>query len=60
MLSRNSFRLSVLYALQPALQPRQPLPGIFKLGEAGVGVLPEVEEFLVILYSYLIRAHSMF
>jgi hypothetical protein len=29
--------------------PRQPLPGILDFGEAGVGVLPEVEEFLVLL-----------
>ena len=29
--------------------PRQPLPGIRKLGQAGVGVFPEVEEFRVIL-----------
>ena len=28
------------------LQPRQPLSGIVKLGEAGVGVFPEGAEFL--------------
>jgi len=27
-----------------ARQPGQPLPGILNLGQAGVGVLPEVEE----------------
>jgi hypothetical protein len=32
-----------------ALQPGQPLLSILKLGPAGVGVLPEVEEFLATL-----------
>jgi hypothetical protein len=35
-----------------ALQPRQSLPGIFDFGEAGVGVLREVEEFLVVVYNF--------
>ena len=30
-------------------QPSQPLPGIRNLGQAGVGVLPEVEEFPIVL-----------
>jgi hypothetical protein len=32
-----------------ALQPVHPLPGILNLGQAGVGVLPEFEEFAVVL-----------
>jgi hypothetical protein len=28
------------------LQPRQPLPGILNHGNTGIGVFPEVEEFL--------------
>jgi len=35
-----------------ALQPRRPLPGILKLGQAGVGVLPEGEEFLTMPYGF--------
>jgi hypothetical protein len=35
-----------------ALQPRQPLPYILNLGEAGIGVLPEVEQSLVVLYGF--------
>jgi hypothetical protein len=35
-----------------ALQPRQSLPGILKFGKAGVAVLPEVEEFLAVVYDF--------
>jgi hypothetical protein len=30
------------------VQPSQPLPGILNFGEAGVGVFPEVEEFVIV------------
>jgi hypothetical protein len=32
----------------PARQPGQPLPGVGDVGQAGIGVFPEVEEFAVI------------
>jgi hypothetical protein len=35
--------------LLSALQPGQSLPGVLDFGLAGVGVLPEVEEFVVLL-----------
>src|SRR4030042_5463322 len=37
-----------LIARSRALHPRQPLPGILDLGHAGIGVLPEVKETLVL------------
>jgi len=34
------------------LQPSQPPPRIIHLSNTRVGVLPEVEEFLVVLYGF--------
>jgi hypothetical protein len=35
--------------MSDSTQASQPLPGILDFGDAGVGVLPEVEEFLIML-----------
>jgi hypothetical protein len=35
-----------------SLQPRQPVPGILGFGQAGVGVLPEVEDALILLDDF--------
>jgi hypothetical protein len=37
-----------------ALKPSQPLPGIFNLSYPRVSVLPEGEEFLVVLYGFFL------
>jgi len=34
--------------LSAAHQPGQPLPGIINLGNTGVGVLPEVQELVIV------------
>jgi hypothetical protein len=40
---------SIAYKKQLApFQPGQPLPGVLDFGQAGIRVLPEVEEFLVV------------
>jgi hypothetical protein len=38
------------------LQRRHPLPGILDLGQPGIGVLPEVEEALVLLNRLRLQA----
>ncbi len=35
-----------------SLQPFKPLPGILNLSNTRVSVLPEIEEFLVMLYGF--------
>jgi len=39
-------------------QISQPLPGILEFREAGSGVLPNVKEFLIILYGFTYLALS--
>ena len=41
------------------LQPCRSLPGILNLGNTGVGVFPQVEEYLVKLYNFA-YFHSKF
>ena len=41
-----------------SFQPSQPLPRIFRLSNTWVSVLPEAEEFLVMLYGFIIPAES--
>ena len=40
--------------------PGQPLLGVGDFGKAGVGVLPEVEESLLILLGFSPGVHAMF
>jgi len=35
------------------LQPSQPLAGILNFREAGIGVIPEIEEFFIMLYGFV-------
>jgi len=55
LITENTLRVRLL-----ALQPSQPLPRIFKLSNPRVSVLPEVEEFLVILdgFTFVVLLHS--
>ena len=41
------------------LQPCRPLPGILNLGNTGIGVFPQVEEYLIKLYGFA-YFHSKF
>jgi hypothetical protein len=35
-----------------AFQPSQPFPGILDLNDTRVSILPEIEEFIVLLYGF--------